>query len=61
MLCDVSADGWKKKWSREQLRGFVVPVSLSQKGGSSEGVKGDEMVFEKIDAFVGLKIVVEST
>ena len=50
----------KNKWSREQLRGLVEPVSLSQKRGTSDGVKVDEMVFEKIDAFDGLKIVVES-
>ena len=37
-----------------------MSVSLSQKRGTSDGVKVDEMVFEKIDAFVGLKIVVES-
>ena len=36
-------------------------VSLSQKRGTSEGVNVGEMVSEKIDAFVGLKIVVEST
>ena len=56
---DVSSDGVKKKWRREQFRPFVI-VSLSQKRGSSEGVKVDKMVFEKMDAFVGLKIVVAS-
>ena len=56
---DVSSDVVKKKWRREQLRPFVI-ISLSQKRGSSEGVKVDKMVFEKMDAFVGLKIVVAS-
>ena len=56
---DVSSDGVKKKWRREQLRPFVI-VSLSQKRESSEGVRVDEMVFEKMDAFEGLKIFVES-
>ena len=34
--------------------------SVTQNSDISEGVNADEIVFEKIDAFVGLKIVVAS-